>query len=173
MAIIAGWIFYQINGSLSGIRSRQAALYMAVSLQGYLILLFEMYRLCEVDIRVFDREHGEGVVGVLAFMISRRIAKMFLEDIPVPAVFSVSVYMSFYKYLLILIEVIYYFMCGFDRDATQFFTFFALLLLIQYLSVSFATLCVGLSRNFGEASLIGNLSFTVLNSLPIKCLSWF
>ncbi|KAF8537404.1 P-loop containing nucleoside triphosphate hydrolase protein [Trichophaea hybrida] len=145
MAIIAGWIFYQINGSLSGIRSRQAALYMAVSLQGYLILLFEMYRLCEVDIRVFDREHGEGVVGVLAFMISRRIAKMFLEDIPVPAVFS----------------VIYYFMCGFDRDATQFFTFFALLLLIQYLSVSFATLCVGLSRNFGEASLIGNLSFTV------------
>jgi hypothetical protein len=92
MGVIAGWIFYQIDGSLSGIRSRQAALYMAASLQGYLILLFETYRLCEVDIRVFDREHGEGVVGVFAFLISRRLAKFFTEDVPVPFLFSVKYY---------------------------------------------------------------------------------
>jgi hypothetical protein len=89
MGIIAGWIFYQMDGSLSGIRSRQAALYMAASLQGYLILLFETYRLCEGDIQVFDREHGEGVVGVFAFLTSRRLAKLFTEDVPVPLLFSV------------------------------------------------------------------------------------
>jgi hypothetical protein len=89
MGIIAGWIFYKMDGSLSGIRSRQAALYMAASLQGYLILLFETYRLCEGDIQVFDREHSEGVVGVFAFLISRRFAKLFTEDVPVPLLFSV------------------------------------------------------------------------------------
>jgi len=90
MGLIAGWIFYQVDGSLSGIRSRQAALYNAACLQGYLVLMFETCRLCEVDIRVFDREHGEGVVGVAAFLTSRRLAKMLTEDIPVPFLFSVS-----------------------------------------------------------------------------------
>jgi hypothetical protein len=90
MGLIAGWIFYQMDGSRSGIRSRQAALYNAACLQGYLILLFETCRLCEVDIRVFDREHGEGVVGVVAFLASRRLAKMLTEDIPVPFIFSVG-----------------------------------------------------------------------------------
>jgi len=112
MAVIVGWVFYHMSGSLSGIRSRQAALYMAASLQGYLVLLFEMYRLCEVDIRVFDREHGEGVVGVIAFLISRRIAKMFLEDIPVPAVFSVGICIYFYECLLTLSSRLYTTSCA-------------------------------------------------------------
>ena len=34
MAIITGWIFLQLDGSLSGIRSREGALYTAASLQG-------------------------------------------------------------------------------------------------------------------------------------------
>ncbi|KAK4693851.1 hypothetical protein P7C71_g3623, partial [Lecanoromycetidae sp. Uapishka_2] len=58
MAIITGWIFLQLDGSLSGIRSREGALYTAASLQGYLILIFECYRLT-VDIQLFDREYSE------------------------------------------------------------------------------------------------------------------
>ena len=91
MSLVTGWIFYQLDGSLSGVRSREAALYVGISMHGYLILLFETYRLCEVDIRIFDREHGEGVVGVFAYLISRRLAKLVSEDILVPVVFSVSV----------------------------------------------------------------------------------
>lgn len=34
MAVITGWIFLQLDGSLSGIRSREGALYTAASLQG-------------------------------------------------------------------------------------------------------------------------------------------
>ncbi|KAA8896189.1 hypothetical protein FN846DRAFT_282627 [Sphaerosporella brunnea] len=145
MGLIAGWIFYNLDGSLSGIRSRQAALYMAANLQGYLILLFETYRLCEVDIRVFDREHGEGVVGVFAYLVSRRLAKLFTEDIPVPFLFA----------------VLFYFMCGFDKDAAQFLH---VLWNRSHLAVplcGFATLAVSISRNFGEATLISNLFYTM------------
>ncbi|RPA99436.1 P-loop containing nucleoside triphosphate hydrolase protein [Choiromyces venosus 120613-1] len=144
MAIVAGWIFYHLDHSLSGIRSRQGALYIAASLQSYLILLFETYRLSEIDVKLFDRERGEGVVGVLGFLTSRRISRL-PEDISVPLFFS----------------VIFYFMCGFDSDAKQFFTFFAVVLIAQYLAVTFATVCVGVSRDFSQAVLVANLWFTM------------
>lgn len=144
MGIIAGWIFYNVSGTLSGIRTRQAALYIAASLQGYLILLFETYRLSEVDIKLFDRERGEGVVSVLGFLLSRRLARL-CEDVAVPWLFS----------------TIFYFMVGFDVDAVRYFTFFAIVLIGQYIAVCFATMSVGVSRNFAEAVLVGNLSYTL------------
>ncbi|OQD76189.1 hypothetical protein PENDEC_c005G06482 [Penicillium decumbens] len=144
MAVINGWIFLQLDESLAGIRSRQGSLYTASSLNGYLILLYETYRLT-IDIRLFDRERNEGVVGVPAFLISRRIARFPLEDLPVPLLFS----------------VIFYFMVGYRLDAPQFFIFFALTVLTHYIAVTFAAVSIGISRNFPGASLFGNLSFTL------------
>ena len=144
MAVLQGWIFLQMDGSLAGIRSRQGALYTAAALQGYLILLFEAYRLT-IDIKLFDREYGEGVTGVSSFLISRRLARCLTEDLPVPLIFS----------------VIFYFMCGFRAEASQFFTFFAVTLLMQYIAITFATLCVAISRNFAGASLIANMGYTL------------
>lgn len=144
MAIITGWIFLALDGSLAGIRSREGALYTAASLQGYLILLFETYRLT-VDIQLFDRERTEGIVGVPAFLVSRRLARLFVEDIPVPLVFS----------------IIFYFMAGFRPLASQFFTFFAVTLLSHYIAVTFATTCVAISRDFAGATLIANMGYTL------------
>ena len=144
MAFINGWIFYQLSESLAGIRSREGALYTACGLQGYLILIFETYRL-SVDIELFDRENREGVVSVLAFLLSRRFSRVLLEDLPVPLIFS----------------CIYYFMVGFRTEADQFFTFFAIMLLVQYIAVCQAALCVAISRSFAGASLIANMSYTL------------
>ena len=144
MGIINGLIFLQLDGSLAGIRSREGALYTAAALQGYLILLFETYRLT-VDIELFDRERSEGVVSVSAFLISRRLARYLVEDIPVPFIFS----------------VIFYFMVGFRAEVNQFFTFFAVSVLMQYIAVTFATTCVAVSRNFAGASLIANMGYTI------------
>jgi hypothetical protein len=55
--------------------------YVGAALQGYLILMFETYRM-SMDIQIFDRERSEGIVTVSAFLISRRLAKL-IEDIPV------------------------------------------------------------------------------------------
>ncbi|KAL3421066.1 ABC transporter [Phlyctema vagabunda] len=144
MGIITGWVFLDLDGSLTGIRSRIGALYTAAAQQGFLIMIFEIYRLT-LDIAVFDKEHTEGVVGVPSFLISRRLARLFVEDIPVPLIFS----------------LIFYFMSGFRHLASQFFTFFALILLSHYLAVTLAMLCVSLSRNFAGASMVANLSFTI------------
>ena len=135
MAIIIGWIFLQLDGSLSGIRSRQGALYIASAMQGYLILLYETYRLT-IDIHVFDEEARQGVVGIPAFLISRRLARLFIEDIPVPLIFS----------------IIFYFMAGFRKDGEVFLTFFSVILLEQYIAVCFAMVCVAVSRNFAGVS---------------------
>jgi ABC-type multidrug transport system ATPase subunit len=144
LAITTGYIFYALPRDLSGIRSREAALYTAVGLQGYLYLMFETYRLT-IDIPTFDREHSEGCVTVVPFLLSRRIARFFTEDVPVPFLFS----------------VIYYFMIGFDRDVGKFFTFFSIVLLNHYIAVALAMTSVAAVRNFPGASLIGNLAYTL------------
>ncbi|KAL5376837.1 hypothetical protein PMIN06_006870 [Paraphaeosphaeria minitans] len=144
MAIIIGWIFLQLDGSLSGIRSRQGALYIASAMQGYLILLYETYRLT-IDIHVFDEEARQGVVGIPAFLVSRRLARLLIEDIPVPLIFS----------------IIFYFMAGFRKDGEVFLTFFSVILLEQYIAVCFAMVCVAISRNFAGASLVANLAYTL------------
>ncbi|KAK8087832.1 ABC transporter [Apiospora hydei] len=144
MAIITGYIFYNLPRDQPGIRSRQGALYTSVGLQGYLFLMFETYRLT-MDVPTFDREHSEGCVTALPFILSRRIARFLTEDIPVPFLYS----------------VIYYFMVGFDRDVGKFFTFFSIVLLNHYIAVTLAMTSVAAVRNFPGASLIGNLTYTL------------
>ncbi|EAW09537.1 putative ABC efflux transporter [Aspergillus clavatus NRRL 1] len=144
MAVINGWIFLQLDESQAGIRSRQGSLYTASSLNGYLILLYETYRLT-IDIRLFDRERNEGVVSVPAFLLSRRAARLPLEDLPVPVIFA----------------LIYYFMVGYRLSVGQFFIFLTLTILTHYIAVTFAAVSIGVARSFPGASLVGNLSFTL------------
>ncbi|KAF9870692.1 ABC efflux transporter [Colletotrichum karsti] len=144
MAIITGYIFFQLPKDLSGIRSRQGALYTISGLQGYLVLMFEVYRLT-LDIPTYDREHSEFCVDAIPFLVSRRLARLFTEDLPVPFLFS----------------VIFYFMAGFNSDASQFFIFFAITLINHYIAVTCAITCVTASRNFPGASLIANMVFTL------------
>ncbi|KAI1412047.1 P-loop containing nucleoside triphosphate hydrolase protein [Hypoxylon sp. FL1857] len=144
MAIITGYVFYNLSRDQGGIRSREAALYISVGLQGYLFLTFEIYRLT-LDIPTFDRENSEGCVTALPFIISRRLARLFTEDIPVPFLYA----------------VIYYFMVGFDRDVSKFFTFFSILLLNHYIAVALAITSVAAVRHFPGASLIANLAYTL------------
>ncbi|OBT84548.1 hypothetical protein VE02_06800 [Pseudogymnoascus sp. 03VT05] len=144
MGIITGWIFFSLGEDQQGIRSREGALYTAAGLQGYLILMYETYRL-SIDIELFDRERGEGVVDVVPFLLSRRLARFLMEDLPVPFIFS----------------VIFYFMAGFRADAAQFFVFFAIVLLNHYIAIAFASACISADRSFAGASLIGNLNYTI------------
>lgn len=84
------------------------------------------------DIQLFDEESRQGVVGIPAFLISRRLARLLIEDVPVPLIFS----------------LIFYFMAGFRTDGVQFMTFFSVMLLEQYIAVCFAMTCIAISRNF-------------------------
>jgi ABC-type multidrug transport system ATPase subunit len=90
MGVVLGLIFLRLKGDLAGIRSMLGLIYAGVSAQAYLILLYETYRLCGPDLKVFDREHNEDCVSVFGYLISRRLAKALTEDLFVPLIFSVS-----------------------------------------------------------------------------------
>ena len=126
MALVYGWIFFKLGSGEAGIRSREGAIYVALY-QSYLMLMLEVYRLT-VDIRLFDMERSDGVVGVLAFLFGRRLAKI-LEDLPVPIIFS----------------SIFYFMVGFRSDLASFGIFLAISVASHYSAVTLACLCVALS----------------------------
>ncbi|OAR01316.1 hypothetical protein LLEC1_03743 [Akanthomyces lecanii] len=144
LGAITGYMFWNVGRDQAGIRSREGGLYITAGLQGYLILLFEVYRLT-IDMPTFDRENSENCVDPLPFILSRRLARMFTEDVPVPFLFA----------------VLMYFMAGFDRDVKKFFVFFAITLLNQYVSVTCAMACVTAVRHFPGASLIANLVYTI------------
>lgn len=144
MGIVSGLVFYQLGTDEAGIRSREGALYSASAQQAYLVLMLETYRLT-VDIKVFDRERSEGVVTVSAFLLSRRISRFILEDLIVPTIFT----------------IIYYFMVGFRSDPATFFMFLAIMIILQFITIGLATLCVAVSRDFAIASLIGNTTYTL------------
>ncbi|KIY73714.1 P-loop containing nucleoside triphosphate hydrolase protein [Cylindrobasidium torrendii FP15055 ss-10] len=145
MGISVGLVFLQLPESSSGIRSREAALYTAVGLQGYLMAMFEVYRLCVIEMPVFDREHGEGVVGVVPWLLSYRFSHFFLEDIIVPFVYSATTY----------------WMMNLAHSAIRFFLYFAVVFLCHIASVTFAGVAVAVSRDLATASLVANLSYTL------------
>lgn len=144
MGLCTGYIFYDLSRDQAGIRSRQGFMYTTAALEGYLFLVFEVYRLT-LDLPVFDREHSEGCATALPFLLSRRLARFVTEDLPVPIIFS----------------VISYWMAGLNRDPARFMTYFAITLINQYIAVTCAMCCVTASRHFAGASLISNLVYTL------------
>ncbi|RSL82208.1 hypothetical protein CEP51_005304 [Fusarium floridanum] len=144
MGLAVGYMFYDLDRDQVGIRSRQGCLYVVASLQGYLVLIFETYRMT-LDMPIFDREASERCVSPVAFVFSRRLARLLTEDLPVPIIFSVLIY----------------FMTGLDRQVEKFLIFFAITLLNHYIAVVCAMACVVISRNFATASLIASLIYTL------------
>ena len=144
LSVVVGLIFLRLGTDLAGIRSREGALYTAPAFQGYLILIFESYRLT-IDIKIFDRERAESAVGVPALLLSRRIARAPLDDLVVPTIFA----------------IVFYFIAGFRADSPTFLVFWLVSIIAQYIAVNLASVCVAISRDFAVASLIANLCCTL------------
>jgi ABC-type multidrug transport system ATPase subunit len=145
LGLLCGWLFYRPGMSLAGIRSLQAALYMSCSMQCYLLLLYEIYRLCQNDLKVFDRERMENCVSVTGFLLARRISKFFTEDVFITICFSVTTY----------------FMYGLRTDSARYFWMYFIGVFIFHINtMSFATFAAACSRDVSIATLIGNLNFT-------------
>lgn len=145
LGLLCGWLFFKPGTSVAGIRSIEASLYTSCSLQCYLFLLYETYRLCNSDLKVFDRERMENCVSVPGFLIARRISKFVTEDFWIPLFYSLTTY----------------FMYGLRLDSAKyFFKYFAGCLVFHLNTMAFATLSSSLSRDVSIATLISNLNFT-------------
>ncbi|OWB59792.1 hypothetical protein B5S31_g1159 [[Candida] boidinii] len=145
LGLVTGWLFFRPGTSLLGIRTIQGALYIVSSLQVYLLLLYEAFRLCNLDIKIFDRERSEGCVSIFGFLLARRISKLLTEDAIIPFLYSISTY----------------FMFGLRTDSpVYFFRYWAGNMIFHINTMSFAMLAASLSRDVSIASLICNLNFT-------------
>ncbi|CCK72460.1 uncharacterized protein KNAG_0K00950 [Huiozyma naganishii CBS 8797] len=145
---IVGWIFYKPDKTTeSGMRTIVACLYACVMLQCYLYLLFDTYRLCEQDIGIFDRERAEGSVSAFAFITARKISLFLSDDF----------------YMILAFTTITYFMFGLEPDAKKFFLQFSIIFLTQLSCSGLATFSVAISRDYAKASLVGNMTFTILS----------
>jgi ABC-type multidrug transport system ATPase subunit len=145
MGLICGWIYFKPGGSIAGIRTKAASIYSSCALQGYLMLLFEVYRLCSTDIKIFDRERADKCVTIFGFLISRRLAKLFSEDIPISFAFS----------------LITFFMYGMQVNAAKFFIYWLGIFLTHLTSMTGAVFAVSISRNYPQASLVSNMNYTL------------
>ena len=144
IGLTVGYIFLHLGRDQAGVRARQGCLYVTASLQGYLILIFETYRLSS-DMPVFETEQAERCVNPYTFVLSRRLARLLTEDIPVPLILSCLVY----------------FMAGLDPAAGKFGIFLAITIANHYVAIFCATACVALGRDFARASLIASLIYTL------------
>ncbi|ODV89290.1 hypothetical protein CANCADRAFT_137067 [Tortispora caseinolytica NRRL Y-17796] len=143
---VNGWIFYGLDGSIQGMRSMTGAAYISITGLPYLDLLYEIYRLSNTDMPIFDREYSEGIVTVSGWLIARRFTKLLMEDIPTSLIYS----------------VLMYFLVGFRTDSAKyFFVYFADVFFTHMCAIGLATMAVAISRDFSVASLIGNLSYTL------------
>lgn len=146
LGLASGWIFYKPGTTPAGIRSIEGALYTTCSLSSYLFLLYETYRLCTNDMKVFDREKMENSVSIPGFLIARRISKFLTEDI----------------WISIFLSVTTYFMYGLRTDSPKyFFKYFSGCLISTINTMTFAMLSSSISRNVAIATLVNNMNFTL------------
>ncbi|CAI4051138.1 hypothetical protein N7582_005125 [Saccharomyces uvarum] len=148
IATVCGWIYYKPDKTtVGGMRTITACLYASTILQCYLYLLFDTYRLCEQDIALYDRERAEGSVTPLAFIVARKLSLFLSDDVA----------------MIMIFVGITYFMFGLEANASKFFYQFAIVFLCQLSCSGLSMLSVAVSRDFSKASLVGNLTFTVLS----------
>lgn len=143
VGVAIGWIYHRPGNDLSGIRTRQGAVFTAATVQPYLIMLVELHRLFK-DIQIYDREKTEHAVSAWGFLISRRLASL-LEDLLVPTIFA----------------TIFYFVVGLRADPATFFVFLATNVILHFVALGMVNMCVAISRDSTTAAAICNLSFNV------------
>ncbi|KAM9912391.1 hypothetical protein OXX69_002599 [Metschnikowia pulcherrima] len=156
LAIVVGWLFFKPDPNISGIRSITSCLYSLLEIIGFAPLTMEISRLWGADGIQFVREYKERCVSIKGFVISRRLSKLFVEDVPLALIFS----------------IITYFMWGLRLgdsysdvgDGKYFGIYFAITLIVIICGLSLALLCFALASSFAISLMIVNVVYQLQNS---------
>lgn len=149
LAIIDGWLFYKAPADLAGIRSYTSSLYVMLEVMGFMPLFIEMERLWDNDGILFFREYTENYVSIPGFIISRKLGKVILEDIPVSFSFA----------------FITYFMYGLRSSSIHYFlVYWAVTVLVYLISMSSAMAGFALASDFSGTAMLQNVFYQLQNS---------
>ncbi|KAF9332480.1 hypothetical protein BGZ91_011691 [Linnemannia elongata] len=142
IGLAVGCIFYQLDDSLEGIRSRTSLVYSVGAIQAYLMLMILIYRLSQ-EIVVYDRERMDRWYGPLPHLVSSVLFSA-IPNIVYPVVFSAIVY----------------YMTGLRTDSLSHFGWWTLVnVAMQFVTFAFAVCCSSIVRGFSSASLFANAIF--------------
>ncbi|KAG7664640.1 uncharacterized protein J8A68_001865 [[Candida] subhashii] len=144
VSITAGWMFFRPKHDLAGIRSLISTLYVTLEMVGFCPMYFEVERLHNIDGKVFYSEYSENWVSIPGFIISRRLGKFLVEDLPISIIFS----------------VVTYFMWGLDG----FGIYFIIVMIVELCCMGSSMLCFSLAPDFAISSLIINIFYQLQNS---------
>lgn len=148
MAASTGWMFYKPPKDPTGIRSTISSLYAMLEIIGFSPVFLELERLWDSDGMNFVREYQENYVSIPGFVLSRRLGKLFLEDLPVGALFG----------------IITYFMWGLRGGVGHFFIYFLITVLVSFIGMATAMVCFALGSDLALSTLILNVFYQLQNS---------
>ncbi|KAI5961976.1 hypothetical protein KGF57_001515 [Candida theae] len=149
LAVALGWIFYRPKHDLAGIRSLISVQYVVLEVVGFCAMFIEVERLWNTDGAYFFREYQEHVTSIPAFIVSRRVAKFLLEDLPMTIIWS----------------VITFFMWGLRvGNGSHFGIYFTITLLVQLACMSSTLLIYAISSSVAMSTMYINLLYQVQNS---------
>ena len=153
-AAILGWMFFKPTPDLSGIRQITSSMYVSLEVLCFAYMFLELERFWFADGTFFYRERKEISTSVPGFIISRRLSKLFLEDLPSSVTFA----------------AILYFMWGLRTtndeghgDASYFFNFLAVCILVELLGMALSFFCFAVSPDLLLSNLIINVFYQVQN----------
>ncbi|KAF9917727.1 hypothetical protein BX616_000088 [Lobosporangium transversale] len=142
IGLAVGAIFFDLDHSLGGIRSRTSLVYAVGAIQAYLMLMIFIYQLSQ-GIVVYDRERMDRWYGPLPHLIST-VVYTAPPNILYPIVFSAIVY----------------YMTGLRTDSVEHFAWWLLVnVTMQFVTFAFAVLCSSIVRGFSSASMLANAIF--------------
>ncbi|ORX86087.1 P-loop containing nucleoside triphosphate hydrolase protein [Basidiobolus meristosporus CBS 931.73] len=166
MSLVTGFLFLNLDSTLSGIQSRIGLIYISSSIHPYLIIVYSVYRIA-YTIPSFDRDRQDKLYSPFAYLASQLVA-----------------YSPFDVFFPVMFGVIIYFMTGLRTDgagAWHFWVWTYVMVLNQYISIWLASFCVAVIRDYPTASLMSNslvtfagLScgfFVQIDTVPVY-LSW-
>lgn len=156
IAFAIGWMFYKPTPDLSGIRSINSSLYAIIEIVGFAPLTMEISRLWSHDGKFYFKEYREKCVSPSGFILSRRFAKFFIEDVPMVTIFSVITYFMWGLRIGLTYQD--------SGDVLYFFRYYLIILLVGLVSMSTATLSFALTDEFSTSLLFTNIFYQIQNS---------
>ncbi|QRW07787.1 ABC transporter [Ceratobasidium sp. AG-Ba] len=141
IAVLLGITFLRLGETPSDIQSLKTLSYQHAPCYFYLSLIYAIYKFCETDLVVFDREREDHLYQVFPWLFSEYIANLPLHA------FSSG-----------LFALILYFLTNMRTEdlARNLFIFIGECVLVQLGTVGFALLAASLQRTYAQASLMAN-----------------
>ncbi|KDQ16857.1 hypothetical protein BOTBODRAFT_30755 [Botryobasidium botryosum FD-172 SS1] len=142
IGLVSGGVYFRLGESPADILSLKTLCYTYIPCYNYLTLVYFIYRYCEIDLVVFDREREDRLYSVAPWVLAE-----FFANLPTN-VFFTSVY-----------AIILYLMANMRTDglAGDLFLFVAINVLLQLSSIGLSLLITSIIRVYATAALISNM----------------